>query len=86
MYFRGGAGKRILVGQALNTKLVPGGALLHKSTNIGMAVAIPAIRTAGALTDVFDQKREFANGTFCELSLVASSNALPSLIKMVVRI
>ena len=38
---RGGAGKRILVGQAKNTKLTPGGTLLHKSMNIGMAVAIP---------------------------------------------
>ena len=46
---RGGAGKRILVGQAPNTKLAPGGALLHKSMNIGMAVAIPAIPPAPSL-------------------------------------
>ena len=46
---REGAGKRILVGQAPNTILAPGGALLHKSTNIGMAVAIPAIPPAPSL-------------------------------------
>ena len=46
---REGTGKRILVGQAPNTILEPGGALLHKSTNIGMAVALPAIAPAPSL-------------------------------------
>ena len=45
-WVRGGAGKRILVGQSLNTKLVPGGALLHKSTN----GSCHTCHTAGALT------------------------------------
>ena len=46
---QGGAGKRILVGQAPNKKWAPGGALLHRSMNIGMAVAIPAIPPAPSL-------------------------------------